>query len=396
MKEILDKVFKNLNIDNNEFKVVNQNFYKRLSSGEDLSIIFGESYMDGEWKTNNLLNLLRKFYKNKNNPNDIYLDMIKDNPIKTLNFSLKILKNNVKKNIENIIRNNQTIKLSKKVGEEHYDIPDILYEYMLDSKRQYTCAYWKPGIKTLEDAQQAKINLIIDKLQIPNDVEMNILDIGFGWGGLMNSISKRYPKCNIYGVTISKEQLKYAKAKYKNDKLNYSFCDYREISKLNKKYDRIYSIGMFEAVGHKNYDTFFKICENNLKDNGIFLLHTVTDSKENSSNPWSNKYIFPGGEIPLPGFILKAAQNNNLMYHHIQNLSTSYAKTLDAWYNRFNLNWDKIKKTNPNFFTNKFYRMWKLYLRSFMVNFEVKNLQLTQFVFTKKQYKGMYIFNEKK
>jgi cyclopropane-fatty-acyl-phospholipid synthase len=113
------------------------------------------------------------------------------------------------------------------------------------------------------------------------------------------------------------------------------------------------------------------------------------------SDPWITKYIFPGGYIPLPESILTPAQNNNLMYHHVQNLSTSYAKTLNAWYNNFISNWDKIRKTNPDLFTDEFYRMWEFYLLSSMVQFEKKNLQLTQFVITKKKYKDMYIFVEK-
>jgi cyclopropane-fatty-acyl-phospholipid synthase len=275
---------------------------------------------------------------------------------------------------------------------------------MLDSHRQYTCAYWKPGVKTLEEAQQAKINLIIDKLQIPDDVEMNILDIGCGWGGLTHAISQRYPKCKIDGISISKEQINYANKKYKSNKLQYFYFDYRDLIKKNKKYDRICSVGMFEHVGHKNYDTYLNICESVLKKNGIFLLHTITKphiekhmigTTKHTGDAWINKYIFPGGQIPLTEWILTSAQNNKLMYHHIQNLSVSYAKTLDAWYNNFTSNWNEIKKTNPHFFTDEFYRMWEFYLTSCKVLFEKKNTQLTQFVFTKKEYNGMYVFTEK-
>ena len=404
MKELFQDMLNYFNVTKSDFRVVDSKFYHRLSEDNgNLSLILGESYMAGEWKSDDLASFFRKVVE-KNDNNKILSSVFNKHRLGSSKLFLKLLIFDTKDYINNTLSNNQTINLSKKVGEQHYDIPDILYEYMLDSHRQYTCGYWKPGVKTLEEAQQAKMNLIIDKLQIPDDVEMNILDIGFGWGGLMNTISQRYPKCNVYGITISKEQLKYAKKKYNTDKLHYYYCDYRDLIKKDKKYDRIYSIGMFEQVGLKNHDTFFKTIQNILTKDGIFLLHTITKpcllkyifgNTKHTADSWIIKYIFPGGEIPLTESIITSAQNNKLMYHHVQNLSISYAKTLDAWYNNFTSNWNKIKKTNPDFFTDEFYRMWEFYLVCSMVSFEKKGLQLTQFVFTKKTYDGMYVFTEK-
>lgn len=404
MKDLFNHLLDELNVNKCEMTVVDSNFYNRLSEGNgNLSLILGESYMAGEWKSDDLARFFRKVI-DKNNSNKILSLVLKKHPLQASRLFVKLFKYDIKSCINDTLFNNQSIKLSKRVGEQHYDIPDTLYENMLDSKRQYTCAYWKPGVKTLEEAQQNKINLIIDKLQIPANTEMNILDIGCGWGGLTHAISQRYPKCNIDGISISKEQINYANNKYKNVNLRYIFCDYRDLVKKNKKYDRIVSVGMFEHVGIKNYDTFFNVCETILKTNGIFLLHTITKPElskyifgmnNNCGDPWATKYIFPGGYVPLPESILTSAQNNNLMYHHTQNLSTSYAKTLNAWYKNFTSNWDKIRKSNPKFFTDEFNKMWEFYLISFMVQFEKKNMQLTQFVFTKKQYKGMYIFVEK-
>jgi cyclopropane-fatty-acyl-phospholipid synthase len=404
MKELFEHILHHLNVNKSEFTVVDSNFYHRLSKDNgNLSLILGESYMEGEWKSDDLASFFRKVV-DKNDSNKILSHILKKHPLQTSRLFVKLLKYDIKSCIIDTLFNNQSIILSKRVGEQHYDIPDILYENMLDFQRQYTCGYWKPRTKTLEEAQQNKIKLITDKLQIPDDTEMNILDIGCGWGGLTHNISRRYPKCNIDGISISKEQIKYANNKHKNDNLRYFYCDYRDLVKKNKKYDRIVSVGMFEHVGIKNFDTFFNVCETILKTDGIFLLHTITKSQvpkyifgmnKHYSDPWITKYIFPGGYIPLPESILTPAQNNNLMYHHVQNLSTSYAKTLNAWYNNFISNWDKIRKTNPDLFTDEFYRMWEFYLLSSMVQFEKKNLQLTQFVITKKKYKDMYIFVEK-
>jgi cyclopropane-fatty-acyl-phospholipid synthase len=403
MKDLINHLLDELNVNKYEFTVVDSNFYHRLSKDNgNLSLILGESYMAGEWKSDDLASFFRKVVDKDSNK--ILSHILKKHPLQTSRLFVKLFKYDIKSCINDTLFNNQSIILSKRVGEKHYDIPDILYENMLDSQRQYTCGYWKPDTKTLEEAQRNKINLIIDKLQIPDDVEMNILDIGFGWGGLMNTISQRYPKCNVYGITISKEQLKYAKKKYNTDKLHYYYCDYRELIKKDKKYDRIYSIEMFEQVGLKNHNTFFKTIQNILAKDGIFLLHTITNpylskyifgSTKHTADSWIVKYIFPGGEIPLTESIITSAQNNKLMYHHVQNLSISYAKTVYAWYNNFTLNWNKIKKTNPDFFTDEFYRMWEFYLLCSMVSSEKKNLQLTQYVFTKKTYNGMYVFTEK-
>jgi cyclopropane-fatty-acyl-phospholipid synthase len=407
MEDVFEHIMKTLGITKDEFNIVNKNFYKRLVSGDALTLIIGESYMEGEWVSNDLASFLRKV-SIVNNYNDVFFTAIKGVPIKTFLYTIVLIIivcfNDIKTQIMDYLYNGQSIKLSKRVAEQHYDIPDILYNHMLDKQKQYTCAYWKPGTTTLDEAQQNKIDLLIGKLQIPDDTEMSILDIGCGWGGLTNAISKRYPKCNVVGITISKEQIKYANDTYGSDTLKYVFCDYRDLPKQNIKYDRIVSVGMFEHVGLKNYDEFFRICNEVIADEGIFVLHTITRSEkikyitgcENISiDKWTDKYIFPGAFIPTVETVLSSAIKEKLMYHHIQNLSISYAKTLQQWYNNFVANWDTIKKSNPSFFTEKFYKLWEFYLLSSMVSFELKNLQLSQYVFTKRSYPDMYIFTEK-
>jgi cyclopropane-fatty-acyl-phospholipid synthase len=396
-------LFKNLNITENECEIINKNFYNRLWSGGDLSLIVGEAYMAGEWRSKDLASFFRKVMTIDNHNNSLY-STLKTNPVSSIKLLANIIIDDLKSSVMDRIYNNQSIELSKRVGEQHYDIPDILYEYMLDTQRQYTCGYWKPGTKTLEEAQQNKMKLLIDKLQIPDDVEMNILDIGCGWGGLTNAISKRYPKCNIVGISISKEQIQFANEKYGSKKLQYVVCDYRDLPNKDTKYDRIISVGMFEHVGVKNYDTFFKCCENILTDEGIFVLHTITipaifsyitGVEKYECNKWMNKYIFPGGYAPSIEVILSSVNKQGLMYHHIQNLSISYAKTLNEWYNNFKSNWIKIHKSNPIFFTQEFYNMWEFYLSSMVIQFELKHMFLSQLVLTKRKYNGMYIFTEK-
>jgi cyclopropane-fatty-acyl-phospholipid synthase len=404
MESIVQTLFTNLNITKNECEVVSNNFYKRLDAGgSGLSLIMGEAYMAGEWRSKDLASFFRKVMTIDNYDRHLY-STVMNHPVSSIKLLSNIVINDLQNQITDTIQNNQSIQLSKKVGEQHYDIPDILYEHMLDSQRQYTCGYWTPCTKTLEEAQQNKIKLLLDKLQIPDNVAMNILDIGCGWGGLTNAISKRYPKCKVVGISISKEQIKVANEKYGSKKLKYIFCDYRDLPNKQTKYDRIISVGMFEHVGVKNYDTFFKCCNDILTDDGIFVLHTITNTTQpvyltgverHRGNDWMIKYIFPGGYVPTTESILEAIDRQKLMYHHIQNLSISYAKTLNKWYKNFKSNWKTIRKSNPTFFTQKFYNMWEYYLLSCMVLFEKKQLYLSQFVLTKNKYDGMYIFNEK-
>jgi cyclopropane-fatty-acyl-phospholipid synthase len=403
MESLVKNLFDNLNITDRDCHIISDNFYKRLERGGCLSLIIGESYMSGEWVSCDLAQFLRKVMRIDNYNKYIFATLL-TNPFTSFKLLGNIIIDDLQFQFMDTIYNNQSIELSRRVGEQHYDIPDILYEYMLDSQRQYTCGYWKYGTKTLEEAQLNKIKLLIDKLQIPDDVEMNILDIGCGWGGLTNAISKRYPKCNITGITISKEQIQFANRKYGSRKLKYVFCDYRDLPQMHIKYDRIISVGMFEQVGIKNMDAFFQCCNDILTDDGIFVLHTITNPTKSKyltgvdkykTDEWIDKYIFPGGYIPITEDILKIINNQGLMYHHIQNLSISYAKTLQAWYNNFISNWKKIRKSNTSFFTQEFYNMWEFYLLSSMVLFETKQMFLTQFVLTKQCYNGMYVFTEK-
>jgi cyclopropane-fatty-acyl-phospholipid synthase len=205
MDDLFKHIMKKLCISKDEFNIVNKNFYKRLVSGDALTLIIGESYMEGEWVSNDLASFLRKV-SIVNNYNDVFFTAIKGVPIKTFLYTIVLIIivcfNDIKTQIIDYLYNGQSIKLSKRVAEQHYDIPDILYNHMLDKQKQYTCAYWKPGTTTVYEAQQNKIDLVIGKLQIPDDTEMSILEMGCGWGGFANAISKRYPKCNVVGINI--------------------------------------------------------------------------------------------------------------------------------------------------------------------------------------------------
>ena len=398
MKALIQSLIHLLKLSKKEFHIKDERIYNRFILGGDLSLIFGESYMAGEWDSEDLTAFFNKILC-YGEINQLLIMASKEAPLQMFRIAFNIIiQDTITQFID--IKNNQSIMLSKRVADNHYDIPDILYNYMLDPQRQYTCGYWAPNITTLEDAQLAKINLLIHKLQIPEDVEMNILDIGCGWGGLVNAISEKYPRCTVHGISISMEQIKYANDKYGNN--NCYYCDYRNLN--GKKYDRIVSVGMFEHVGVKNYGEFFNICNDILTDDGIMVLQTITSPNQSKyylskmnrycCNLWVDKYIFPGGYVPTTQLILDSIHGENLMYHHIQNLSISYAKTLDAWQHNFNTNWKQIQSSNKEFFTETFFRMWNFYLSSFSSAFNNKKLYLSQFVITKKKYNKIYILDK--
>ena len=190
------------------------------------------------------------------------------------------------------------VKNSKKNVAHHYDISEKLYDLFLDEKRQYSCAYFKDEKNTLEEAQNNKIDHIIKKLKLEND--QRVLDIGSGWGTLALEIAKK-TKCSVLGITLSENQLQYSKQKAKEmnleNQVDFRLVDYRN---LNEKFDRIVSVGMFEHVGKKFYNRYFKSVSKFLNEDGVALIHTIGSvMTPRDPHPWISKYIFPGGYTPV-------------------------------------------------------------------------------------------------
>ena len=269
-------------------------------------------------------------------------------------------------------------KKSKSNVAHHYDISEKLYDLFLDEKRQYSCAYFKNKDDTLEEAQNNKIDHIIKKLNLkPNQ---KVLDIGSGWGSLAIDIAKK-SKCQVLGITLSENQLKYSQEKAKemnvDNQVQFKMMDYRDVK---EKFDRIVSVGMFEHVGRKYYRTFFEQIKKILKPDGLALLHTIGSvEKPRSPHPWITKYIFPGGYTPSLSELTVPIEKSGLIISDVEVLRMHYAHTLRNWKNRFTKNKDKVLKM----FDEKFFRMWEFYLVSCEKTFEwgdqvVYQLQLTK------------------
>lgn len=329
---------------------------KVLSSG---SLGLGESYMEGWWDCKDLDVF---FYK--------ILQARLDNKI---SMRLPMLIPIIRAKLLNLQNKSRAFE----VGEKHYDAGNELYSYMLGKRMVYTCAYWK-NAKTLDEAQEAKLDLVCRKIGLKKG--MKVLDIGCGWGSFAKFAAEKY-KARVVGITISKEQAKLAKESCKGLPVEIRLQDYRD---LNEKFDRIVSLGMFEHVGVKNYKTYMRTVQKCLKEDGLFLLHTIGgNSSEYRGDSWLSKYIFPNSMLPSPKQITEAAEGLFTL-EDWHNFGTDYDKTLMAWNDNFTRNWHKIKGK----YDEKFYRMWRYYLLSCAGSFRARTIQLWQIVFSKNPTKG--------
>lgn len=246
----------------------------------------------------------------------------------------------------------------------HYDLSDRLYELFLDSDRQYSCAYFTDPANSLERAQADKKAHIAAKLHLKPG--QRVLDIGCGWGGTALYLH-RVADVDVLGITLSQEQLKYARARAERegvaDRVRFELLDYR---KLEGTFDRIVSIGMFEHVGTPHYRTFFRKCRDLLAPDGVMLLHTIGRmGRPGTTDAWTRKYIFPGGYNPALSEIVNAVEGTRLIIADVETLRLHYAHTIAHWYERTNANRDKIIAL----YDERFFRMWQFYLAGALVAF---------------------------
>ena len=343
-------------------KLLNKNLHYKLLVNPDL--YFGEGYMDGSIIIENgsISEFLELAFKN-----------IGRGEINTFGYILKKIKGTIR-----YLTNFNFAKKSKDNVAHHYDISDELYDLFLDSKRQYSCGYFKNDNDTLETAQQNKIDHIIKKLNIKSN--QKVLDIGSGWGHLAIEIA-RQSKCEVTGITLSENQFRYANAKAKEynleNQVQFKLCDYRN---LKEKFDRVVSVGMFEHVGRKFYKTFFRQVNNLLKDNGLALIHTIGSINEpRDPQPWISKYIFPGGYTPSMSEVVGPIEKSGLIISDLEVLRMHYAHTLKNWKERCIKNKSKI----TSMFDEKFFRMWEFYLASCEMVFKWGDQVVFQFQLTK-------------
>jgi cyclopropane-fatty-acyl-phospholipid synthase len=266
------------------------------------------------------------------------------------------------------------------IGRRHYDLGNDLYRAMLGARLVYSCAYW-PQARDLDQAQEHKLDLICRKLML--EPGQRVLDIGCGWGEALKFAAERYGISGA-GITVSRQQADYARELCQGLPITIDLQDYRQVS---GRFDRVFSIGMFEHVGVANYRRFFELVRACLGDNGLFLLHTIGNNESvHSTDPWIGKYIFPNSMLPSTAQIT-AAIEGLFVIEDWHGFGTDYDRTLIAWRNNIERAWPTLS----DHYDERFQRMWRYYLSASMATFRVRRSQLWQFVLSPRGLRGGYV-----
>jgi len=263
----------------------------------------------------------------------------------------------------------------------HYDLDGRLYSLFLDADRQYSCAYFEHPNQSLDDAQLAKKRHLAAKLVL-DQPDLSVLDIGCGWGGLGLYLAEN-AGARVTGVTLSQEQLGVANCRAEERGLSgraeFRLQDYRLTP---GPFDRIVSVGMFEHVGVNHYDTYFKRIAELMSDDGVALVHSIGRSEgPGITNPWINKYIFPGGYIPALSEVLPAIERAGLLVADVEMLRLHYAETLKAWRERFIAHREEIERL----YDQRFFRMFEFYLAASEMGFRHQGMMIFQLQLTKRE-----------
>lgn len=333
-------------------------FYRRVLSGGSLAL--GEAYMDRWWDCN----ALDQFFFR------VLRAGLREKAARSWRFYRDVIKA--------YVLNRQGRSRAFAIGERHYDKGNDLYCAMLDKRMVYSCGYWKEAA-TLDAAQKAKLDLVCRKIGLtPGD---RVLDIGCGWGSFVQYAAKEYG-AEMVGITVSEEQVRLARERCKNLPVEVRYQDYRDVKGT---FDHVVSIGMFEHVGPKNYDTYMEVVKRCLAPEGLFLLHTIgASTSSHVVDPWIDRYIFPGGVIPSVAQIADAAEGYFVM-EDWHNIGPHYDPTLMAWYRNVEGQWDALAS-----YDERFRRMWRYYLLMSAGNFRARANQVWQIVFSHEGVLGGY------
>ncbi len=322
-------------------------FFWRALLGSDIGM--GESFMDGDWSSPDLVALIRLMLRNMS-------------VVEQHNGPWSLL-HRAAATIARRFRDN-SIAGSRRHIHEHYDLGNEFFRLFLDERLMYSCAFYETGRETLGQAQERKLDQICRKLDLgPDD---HLLEIGTGWGGFAVWAATRYG-CRVTTTTISEEQYRHAEAWIRQigepgSRIDVRLEDYR---RLTERFDKIVSIEMFEAVGLNHYDDYFGAVDRLLAPDGVMLLQTITVDDQyfplyHRTPDWIEKYIFPGGELAAVGEILKSlARTTRLSLYHAENIGTHYALTVRDWRRRFH---ERLEDVRALGFSERFIRMWDLYL----------------------------------
>ncbi|MGD8868248.1 MAG: cyclopropane fatty acyl phospholipid synthase [Gemmatimonadales bacterium] len=341
-----------------DIRVHEDGLYARVLAEGALGL--GESYMDGWWDCDQLDEFFRRI-----------LAAELDRQVKPTADLLRVARAK--------LLNRQNPRRAYEIGRRHYDIGNDLYERMLDERMIYSCGYWKDAA-TLDEAQEAKLDLVCRKLGLTSG--MRVLDIGCGWGGTARFAAERYG-VEVMGITVSKEQASHAEELCRGLPVEIRLQDYRDLEGL---YDRVLSLGMIEHVGYKNYRTYLEAVRRCLGDDGLFLVQTIGgNASVTRTNAWTERYIFPNSMLPSAQQITEAAEGLFVL-EDWHSFGADYDKTLLSWHRNFEAAWPALRKE----YGDRFYRMWRYYLLSSAGGFRARSTQLWQIVLSPKGVPGGY------
>jgi cyclopropane-fatty-acyl-phospholipid synthase len=346
-----------------DLRITDPRFHRRVATDGLLGL--GESYVDGWWDCDSLDQLFDRCHR------------------ANIPAKLPVTRQAIAATFRNRFFNLQLPGASRRNVEAHYQLGTDLFRATLDRRMIYSCGYWKHA-STLESAQEAKLDLICRKLRLQPG--QRVLDIGCGWGGFARFAAERYD-VNVVGITLSQDQIDFAKKDCRDFPVDFRLQDYRQI---DEKFDAVISVGMVEHVGPKNLRTFMQTARRCLTDDGLCLLHFFAGqhampSVHDGDMLWINKYIFPGGVVPSITQVAKSIEGLFIL-EDLHNFGSDYDPTLMAWFANFDRNWASIQdKYSP-----RLYRLWKYYLLSCAGIFRARKFQLLHWVLSKNGIPGGY------
>lgn len=355
----------------------NQSFFKRCVLYGDIG--FGEGYVDGDWDTESITDVIKWFILNVEHAPTVSGSNVKAVALNLMKFYNRLFHS----------RRDNSLNGSRKNISEHYDLSNDFFALWLDPTMTYSSAYFKEETFTLEEAQKAKYQRLCEQLHLkPTD---HVLEIGSGWGGNAIYMASNFG-CKVTTITISQEQQKLAiervKAAGLDDKISVEIQDYR---KIKGQYDKIVSVEMLEAVGARYFENYFEQCHKLLKQDGILALQVITcpDSRFEALRDgvdWIQKHIFPGSLLPSVGSMNEAInRTGDLTLVDLKDLGLHYARTLKTWFENFNQQLDDVKKLG---FSESFIRKWNYYLCYCEAAFEMRNINVMQLVYARPNNTG--------
>lgn len=353
-----------------ELTILNPVFFKRCILYGEVGL--GESYVDGDWESDDIVGLLSWFLINLENAQT---SSSRKYPLTNL---LQVFHR-----VRHFVRRND-IRGARRNISEHYDLGNEFFKVFLDRNMTYSCAHFSSPDQSLESAQAEKYDRLCRKLKlVPTD---HVLEIGGGWGGFAIHAA-RNSGCQVTSITISKEQLKYARERAEaeglSSQIEFQLTDYRN---MTGKFDKIVSIEMIEAVGHEYFKSYFSKCHELLKRHGLLAIQAIIcpDSRyasHRNSVDWMQKHIFPGGLLPSIAIMNKAInETGNLQLYNLEEMGLHYARTLATWRDNFN---QRLGSVLAEGFTERFIRKWNYYLTSSEAAMRTRNLTVVQALYSR-------------